>query len=122
VQAEVADLNKRLAAAHESLAQSQLDLGETQQLLQDMRDKAAELESRCACLAGNGCRSAANQSPSCCAVHGRWLHRRSLIGCKLLWGAPAGAAAISLQILKAAQQQLSFGCKCMGLDAINNTC
>lgn len=46
VQAEVADMNKRLAAAHESLAQSQLDLGETQQLLQDMRDKAAQLESR----------------------------------------------------------------------------
>jgi hypothetical protein len=46
LQAESADLSKRLAAAHESLAQSQLDLAEAQQLLQDTRNTVVDLEAR----------------------------------------------------------------------------
>jgi hypothetical protein len=46
VQAENADLTKRLTGAHESLAQAQLDLGEAQGNLQQTRDAAAALEQR----------------------------------------------------------------------------
>jgi hypothetical protein len=46
VQAENADLTKRLTGAHESLAQAQLDLGEARDDLQHTRDSAAALEQR----------------------------------------------------------------------------
>lgn len=46
VQAQAADLTKRLTAAHESLAQHQLDLWEAQGHLQHTRNKAAALEGR----------------------------------------------------------------------------
>lgn len=45
-QANAADLEKRLLAAHEAAAKHLLDLRETQTLLQQTQDKAASFEQR----------------------------------------------------------------------------
>jgi hypothetical protein len=45
-QAHAADLDRRLTAAHESLAQHQLDLGDCQGHLQHTRNKAAALDKQ----------------------------------------------------------------------------
>lgn len=46
IQADAADLEKRLMTAHEAIAKHLLDLGETEGHLEQSRNTAASLETR----------------------------------------------------------------------------